>query len=595
MTGQLIFMDILIDDLVVSQSNARNMGDEQGANRKARFAELVESIREKGVLEPLIVRQIGGKFEIIAGERRYRALQQLQREEADIDPFVGCMVAKVDDDEAFEIGLIENLQREDLTPFEAAQAFKTFIDQSKSPDAVHDLAARTGLPAHAIRRQVRYLDLPAEILNVWQDGTITTAHVEAFTRINDADICLKVLGECLRRKLSARELREHINGISPDLDNGFFDKTECQTCPSNTSLQSGLFAESETDGKCINPACFERKQAAFLTDHWPESKAAKSYGTRGYRFGHRLGQESREWITSKETADRCLTCDAFVSVVRLSGMIVSGYERTCVGPRTCFEELYCQQPEPTVSEEKQEVDNKNPEVETAEPKIDSKLEETLNENMAKAREGKKKPEQKKPENTPVYSAQRAEKHREAFFSSRLPALLATTPPNQAASGRLVVLAMALASAAANTELVAALGSNGQEADLVTKVFEIPLEDLPGQIQRLAIAQIMSTSYNDNSSAGIRKLVAARFGLELHKDWTLTEDYLQDLKKTDIVKVCEEGRIHLWDDETVQAYRREKYPGKALIALKREDLIDIILNSGADLTGRVPKEILGEKK
>ncbi len=593
-TVELTFQQVPFKDLRLNKANARNMQNETVV-RRARFMELVESVRENGVLEPPIVRGMGdGTFEIIAGERRYRALQHLIENDEYFITTVGCMVCTVADDEAFELGLIENLQREDLTPFEAAKAFKGFLDRAESSDAVYDLAARTGIPAHAIRRQVRFLSLPTEILNVWEDGTLNSAHVEAFTRIDDAETCLKVLGECLRRKLSARELREHINGISPDLDRGFFDKTECQTCPSNTSLQSGLFGEGETDGKCINPACFEKKQGAFLTEHWSESKVAEKYWTNGFRFGHRLGQEAREPLPGGDTAARCLGCDAFVTVLRLTGMVVSGYDRTCVGSRECFEELYRQALEPSSESEKPEVENATPETGNEEPEIDDKTEDILSANLAKAREPKKKTVQPKVEG-PVFSAQRGEKYREVFFADRLPGLLASTPADHAVAQRLTILALALVSSAARTELVAALGSTGTAEDLSARLFEIPREDLPGQIQRLAIAQVMSTAYSDKSSSGVRQIVAEHFGLELHKDWRLTEDYLQELKKAEIIRIGEEPRVDLWNDEKVNAYRREHYAGKALMQMKKEELIEIIFASGADLAGRVPKEILGEKK
>ena len=157
-----------------------------------------------------------------------------------------------------------------------------------------------------------------------------------------------------------------------------------------------------------------------------------------------------------------------------------------------------------------------------------------------------------------------------------------------------ILALALSSQAAKTELVAALGSTGTAENITDKTFEIPLADLPGQLQRLAIAEIMNTGYG-GTTPDVRRIVAERFGIVLHEDWQLTEDYLKDLKKTEIIKVCEEKQINLWNEEKVKSYRRDHFPGKALMALKRDELIDVILNSGVDLAGRGPEEILGEKK
>jgi PRTRC genetic system ParB family protein len=587
-SSDAVFANIELARLFPAEQNARKFKDD-ASHRVTKFNELVASVREKGIIEPLVVRPTGdGNYEIIAGERRYRAAMAIAAETniISIDYEVPCMVRDVDDAEASDLAIIENLQREDLTPFEAASAFKSYLDQfGNTPESVSDLASRTGLPAHAIRRQVRMLDLPTEILNVWGDGTITAGHVEAFTRIDDRELILQVLTECLRRKLSVRELREHINGISPDLESGFFDQGECQTCPSNTSLQSGLFAEIETDGKCINPACFMKKQGAFLTENWSQSKAAEKFGTRGFRFGGQLRQENMEMITTPEPAERCLSCDAFVSLLRISGMIVGGYARTCVGSRECFEELYRQSPPPSEEPEPEEKTTLTEDpAEQAGP-----TDPTSATQPSSDRKTTPAPE----ETGPVFSARRAEMFREKFLSVALPAKIAETPASQAQSLRLVALALALASPAAKTHLVASLGSNDTPEDLAAKVFEIPAEDIHDQLQQLAVAQVMSSSYN-GTLPSVRKVVAERFGIELHREWFMTEDYLKDLKKSEIVRVGEEPQVSLWGNEKVDAYRQENCPGKALMSLRKEVLIDLVIKSGIDLVGLVPNEIMDKK-
>ncbi len=583
------FENIALASLQVNEQNARKFQEATSGHRRTKFDELVASVREKGIIEPLVVRPIDDdNYQIIAGERRYRAAELVAADAGAAADYykVPCMIWQVDDAEAFDLAIIENLQREDLTPFEAATAFKTYLDQfGNTPEAVSELAARTGLPAHAIRRQVRLLNLPTEILNIWGDGTITAGHVEAFTRIDDREKCLQVMGECLRRKFSVRELREHINGISPDLEQGFFYKDDCLACASNTSLQSGLFSEVETDGKCASPACFEDKQAAFLLSNWDKSKAAEQFRTRGFRFSHRLGQESREMITAEVTAARCFGCDQFVSVLRLTGLIMGGYARTCVGSRECFEELYCQ-----TASNQVEIS----EVEETKQPVENQVESTEQPPAETPSTSKKKVAAAKETTGPVFSAQRGTRFRDTFFGNRLPALIALTPPDQAQSLRLVVLALALSSAAAKTELVAGLGSNDTPEDLTRKIFEIPMPELLPLLQQLASAQVMSSGYNSTTPT-VRQVVAERFGIELHKEWCFTEDYLKDLKKSEIVKIGEEDQVNIWKDEKVKAYHREHFSGKGLMSLKREDLIDLVFKSGADLTGRVPAEILGKKK
>ena len=170
------FAQIRLNLLSPNDFNARRFEENMTDQRRARFAELVESVRSKGILEPLLVRPVNPDlvgpqvWEVIAGERRYRAALEVCNilGQHPGEYLVPCMVRDVDEAEAFDIMLVENLQREDLTPFEAAQAFQIYLQRhGNTIDSVNELAARTGIPPHAIRRQVRILELPAEALAAW--------------------------------------------------------------------------------------------------------------------------------------------------------------------------------------------------------------------------------------------------------------------------------------------------------------------------------------------------------------------------------------------------------------------------------------------
>lgn len=301
------FQTIPLSQLVPNDYNARRFA-EMTPQRRARFEELVDSIHRKGILEPILVRILeDDKFEVIAGERRYRAaLQVVTEDEKDpADYLVPCMVHEIDADAAFDMMVIENLQRENLTPFELASSFQQYLQRhGNSTESVGELSFRTGIPTHAIRRQVRLLHLSTEIITAWKEGIITQSHAELFTRIGDQHQALELLAACQRNKLTVRELAERIGSAAPDLDRGFFDKSECQHCHYNTTVQSGLFNDLTPSGKCGNSTCFEEKQSAFLQENWDKSKPAVQFGTRGFRFGHRIDQV--EQLGSHDTADRCL-------------------------------------------------------------------------------------------------------------------------------------------------------------------------------------------------------------------------------------------------------------------------------------------------
>ncbi|MGD0585570.1 MAG: ParB/RepB/Spo0J family partition protein [Oryzomonas sp.] len=531
------FAYITLDKLSPNDYNARRFFDNMTPQRQARFDELVASVREKRIIEPLLVRPLAdGRFEVIAGERRYRgALKVVGTTTAGctFNYQVPCMIRDVDDDDAFDLMVIENLQREDLSPLETAQAFAAYLERhGNTPEATDGLALRTGIPAHAIRRMVRLLEVPAEVISAWKDGVITQTHVEMFTRIGDHQQILELLEACRRSKLSTRELAERIGAVMPDLERGFFDRAECVVCHYNTSVQSGLFADAAQGGKCGNPSCFEAKQAAFLTENWPKSKAAEAYGTNGFKFGHRMDQVRCDPIML-DVVERCFTCDRFITVLRLTGAVVSGYSRTCTGPLICFDELYRNPPGRADVIASTENDcrgdaNGSP-ASVGQPKtstisaVATCIGCGCDDNHACAGDGgpcswivvdrqtgkgvcsecegsmeewnahhatKSTPSTKSTSSTkatksavpetigPVFNAPRGEKFREAFLRTELPSRIDYAPVDSPNSLRLVLLALILASPAAKKNRIAALGFSDtiKPPDLAQKIFEIAPDD-----------------------------------------------------------------------------------------------------------------------
>lgn len=572
------FEIIHISKIRMNEFNVRRFEANMTPQRQARFDELTASIAAVGILEPLVVRASGIEFEIIAGERRYRAATVAGLTD------IPCMIRQASDVEAFDLMVIENLQRDDLTPFETATAFQIYITRhGNSADIVADLSARTGVPVHGIRRMVRLLDLPPEIIKAWRDGSITQTHAELLTRVGDAAAASELLTLCLRSKLSTRELAERIGAAACELDRGFFDKTDCQTCPDNTSVQSGLFSDLTPAGKCSNPGCFETKQAAFFTANWSQSKTAQMFGTCSFRFGHRLGPDYRWLNDHQDTADRCRICESFISVLRLTGIVVSGYARTCIGPVACFNELYLATPAPAPD------DNDQPEKteteDTTEPPAETPATPPT---TAPAKQPAKQPAEKQ-ESGPVFDITRGERARKAFIKSQL-----MDTGADVISYRLTLLALALVSSPARgiiSDLLGIPSSTSQNDKLLEAIFEISSDDLGNLMRQAAATQIMQ---DVTLTPNIINTVAERFNIDIPRDWTLNETYLASLNKSEIVRVGEEPGVGVWVDPAAVTYRQEKYKGKALMALKKEELIDIMLNSGAVLTGRVPAEVIGKR-
>lgn len=217
------------------------------------FDELVASIREKGVIEPIIVRPISnGKadvhsdtYEVVAGERRFRAAGVF----ADGQHYeIPAVIRELSDEDAFDFMIIENLHREDLTGFEEAQSFKQYFEK-KGKGSIPELATRIGKSPGYIRRKIAVLSLPRDIVKAWEQEEISFSHLEQLRRLKSKEDLKKGFDYAIGRTYyrgatpSKRELQEYIDNMAPLLDNAVFDIKEegCTTCGQNSDVQQKLW------------------------------------------------------------------------------------------------------------------------------------------------------------------------------------------------------------------------------------------------------------------------------------------------------------------------------------------------------------------
>lgn len=178
-----------VGDLRVSPLQPRLHFDESG------LAELAASIAEKGVVQPLIARQVGDGLEIVAGERRYRAAQLAGL------ATVPVIVRTLSDRQTLEVAIIENLQREDLSAAEEARAFKRLLEFGLTQEEV---AQAVGKSRSAVANTLRLLSLPSGALEALEDGTITAGHARAILSQGAADRDW-ALRQIVQRNLSVRQ------------------------------------------------------------------------------------------------------------------------------------------------------------------------------------------------------------------------------------------------------------------------------------------------------------------------------------------------------------------------------------------------------
>jgi len=179
------------DQIVPSPLQPRRRFDE------AALATLTESVRKHGILEPIIVRPREGRFEIVAGERRFQAAVQVGLEQLPVT------VRDLDDRTTMEIALSENLEREDLSPIEVAVSFSEYL--TKFGTTQDELAQRLGKDRSTIANLIRLLDLPDIARTALENKNITAGHARALLPIKDQKQLGAVLAEVIKKQLSVRQ------------------------------------------------------------------------------------------------------------------------------------------------------------------------------------------------------------------------------------------------------------------------------------------------------------------------------------------------------------------------------------------------------
>ncbi len=176
----------------------------------ARLAELAQSIRANGIIQPLIVRKVGEKFYLVAGERRWRAARLAGLAE------VPVVVQDLSDAKVLEVALIENIQREDLNPIEIATAFEKLSgDLGLSHE---EIGARTGKERSTITNMLRLLRLPGAIQIMLAEKRLSMGHAKAILALPDDDLQMEVAEKTVSQGLSVRQVEQMVQKMTQTRD-----------------------------------------------------------------------------------------------------------------------------------------------------------------------------------------------------------------------------------------------------------------------------------------------------------------------------------------------------------------------------------------
>jgi ParB family chromosome partitioning protein len=172
-----------------------------------KLSELMSSIKEKGVLQPILVRKLGAEYEVIAGERRLKAARALNLET------IPAIIRVATDREALVLALVENIQREELNAIEEAQSFRKLIDEFNFTQ--EDVAKSVGKDRSTINNLLRLLRLPEEIQKEVFSGKLTPGHARALLSVEDKKLQHQIFNDVMAQGLSVRETEKLAKQIPP--------------------------------------------------------------------------------------------------------------------------------------------------------------------------------------------------------------------------------------------------------------------------------------------------------------------------------------------------------------------------------------------
>lgn len=237
---------------------------------RKKHEDLVASIRLRGILQPILLRPAPGSegiFAIVAGERRYRAAQEVYGPDGEMP----VIIREMTDQEALDAAIAENEDRDDPSETEQADAAVRYLAACQNDRA--EAARRLGWSRAKLDRRLALAELSDTVKLALDERRIKVGHAELLAAI-PADKQDKALETILGSGLDVSKTRDLLMRVTQNLAAACFDKTDCTTCPFNSAAQRTLFETHVDDGHCTNPGCFELKTEAWETARREEQERA---------------------------------------------------------------------------------------------------------------------------------------------------------------------------------------------------------------------------------------------------------------------------------------------------------------------------------
>lgn len=544
-----------------------------------KFEDLVASIQAQGVLQPIMVRPMKDgdiTHEVIFGGRRFAASRMAAESNGGMDAAtIPAIVRELDDDTALDLMTIENLQRDDLTPIEEAHGFKSYVDRHPDPDAaVLEMAKQTGIRTQYIRRRLALFKLPAKIIKAWEKGDISYSHLRQFLRIHKDKKLLAEMFEAVGQwRWNAQRVEQRIDGLTPPLKWAKFDmdKTGCDTCPHNSDVQREQMGIDGEKGRCLNRVCFKKHQNNHLLKNWKRSGYRRKHKTTGFRFYDDIERIQNRYI-SWTSAKKCHECEHYVTLFELDGKAREPY--ACIGERECFE---------------------------ASSRSGGKKTPAGGQASGKGAEAKPDPA-KDPAaylKTPRVSWH-GEHFREEFYKEEIPRQFKCMAHGDLQINHLTLYALieisdaAFSAFARRFDLLDKSGNPLESWQVKTEkieeiIFSLPRIKTAGAIMAVTQAAVLSGAFASTQ----RRQMATHIGIDLNERWRLNEDYLQKKTKAELMALGKHLGIFETQEANIFLYEKLLKKRGRFDTCRKPELIRVFLESGVNLAGKVPPEILAK--
>ena len=196
-TNQVV--ELYVDDIIPNRFQPREVFDDKG------LQELAQSIKEHGVIQPIIVRQINDKYEIIAGERRYKANIMAGFTK------IPAIIRNLDDKETAKVALLENLQRKNLSPIEEARTYQKILDLDSMTQ--EELGKTMGKSQASIANKLRLLQLSDEVQEALIQNQISERHARSLLSVQNKELQVSLLNKVINNKMTVRDLDQEIQSL----------------------------------------------------------------------------------------------------------------------------------------------------------------------------------------------------------------------------------------------------------------------------------------------------------------------------------------------------------------------------------------------